>query len=99
MIVVSDTSGISGLAIVGYLPLLQQLYEQVFLPPAVANELIRGGSDDPRITQALSLDWIEIRQPTDRQLVETLEIDRNLDRRESEAIVLALELGARLDLE
>ena len=43
MIVVSDTSGISGLAIVGYLPLLQQLYERVFIPPAVANELIRGG--------------------------------------------------------
>lgn len=94
MIVVSDTSPLSGLAIVCHLPLLQQIYGQVVIPSAVADELRQGGADDLRIIQVLSLDWIEIKQPTDRQLVETLQTGHNLDRGESEAIVLALELTA-----
>lgn len=94
MIVVSDTSPLSGLAIVGYLPLLQQLYERVLIPSAVADELIRGGEDDDRISQVLSLSWIEVRQPNDLQQVALLETDCNLDRGEAQAITLALELGA-----
>ncbi len=94
MIIVSDTSPINGLAIVGYLSLLQQLYERVLIPPAVADELRRGGEDDSRIIDALSLDWIEVYQPRDYQLVETLQTEYNLDRGESEAIALALELNA-----
>jgi len=94
MIIVSDTSPLNGLAIVGYLPLLEQIYGRVLIPPAVADELARGGKDDPRITTVLSVDWIEVRQPTDRQRIESLRIERNLDRGESEAIVLALEVGA-----
>ena len=64
MIIVSDTSPLNGLVIVGYLPLLQQIYGRVLIPPAVANELKRGGENDSRITQVLSLDWIDICQPT-----------------------------------
>lgn len=94
MIIVSDTSPLNGLAIVGYLPLLQQIYGQVLIPPAVADELTRGSEDDGLIATVLSQDWIEVRQPSDRSAVESLQIDRNLDRGESEAIVLALELGA-----
>lgn len=58
MIVVSNTSPISGLAIVNYLSLLQQIYEQVFIPPAVADELRRGGEDDRRIALGLSFEAI-----------------------------------------
>nr|WP_026098344.1 DUF3368 domain-containing protein [Oscillatoria sp. PCC 10802] len=94
MIVVSDTSPLCGLAITGYLWLLQQLYGRVLIPPAVVDELRRGGEDDPRITGVLSLDWIEICQPRDILLVETLQTERNLDRGESEAIAIALELSA-----
>ncbi|GGA58241.1 DUF3368 domain-containing protein [Okeania sp. KiyG1] len=94
MIVVSDTSPLNGLVIVGHLPLLQQIYGQVLIPPAVADELKRGGEDDPRITQVLSQDWIKVCQPTNIQLVETLQTESNLDRGESEAIALAQELKA-----
>ena len=94
MIVVSDTSPLSSLAIIDYLSLLQQLYEQVLIPPAVADELARGGEDDDRITRVLSLDWIEVRQPTNLELITMLESDSHLDRGEAEAIVLALELSA-----
>ncbi|MGC9503819.1 DUF3368 domain-containing protein [Baaleninema sp.] len=94
VIVVSDTSVLSGLAIAEYLSLLQQLYGRVFVPPAVMDELRRGSEDDSRITAVLFLDWIEVSLPRDLQRVETLQRDRNLDRGESEAIVLALELQA-----
>jgi predicted nucleic acid-binding protein len=94
VIVVSDTSPLSGLAIAGHLSLLQQLYGQVVTPTAVAEELKRGGQEDARINQARSLAWIEVRQPIDRTLVETLQADHNLDRGEAEAIALALKLSA-----
>ena len=92
MIIVSDTSVLSGLAIVGQLNLLQQLYGQVLIPPAVVDELRRGGEDDQRITSVLVLEWIEVCQPSDRLLIEILQNEHNLDRGESEAISLALEL-------
>nr|WP_206071100.1 DUF3368 domain-containing protein [Nodosilinea sp. P-1105] len=94
VIVVSDTSPLSGLAIAGYLSLLEQIYDEVIIPVAVANELRRGGQDDPRITEVLALDWVEVQQPKNLALVETLQADQNLDRGESEAIALALELKA-----
>lgn len=78
MIIVSDTSPINGLAIVGYLWLLQQVYKRVLIPSAVADELKRGGEDDSRIIDALSLDWIEVYQPRDYQLTETLQTEYNL---------------------
>lgn len=55
MIVVSDTSPLSELAIVGKLSLLQALYGQIVILEAVASELGRGGHDDPRIAQVLTL--------------------------------------------
>ncbi|MEB3340567.1 DUF3368 domain-containing protein [Okeania sp.] len=94
MIVVSDTSPLNGLAIVEHLPLLQQIYGQVFIPPGVANELMQAGKDNLQIKQILSLDWIEVCQPTNIQLIETLQSNCNLDRGESEAIALALEIKA-----
>ena len=39
MIIVSDTSPLSNLAIVGYVSLLKEIYITVIIPQAVANEL------------------------------------------------------------
>ncbi len=94
MIVVSDTSPLSGLAIVGQLSLLRGLYGQIVIPAAVAEELARGGQDDARISQVLTLSWLEIRQPHDLSLISELRETYQLDRGESEAISLALELKA-----
>jgi hypothetical protein len=94
MIVVSDTSPLSGLAIAGYLGLLEQLYGRVLIPSGVWHELQRGGEDDPRITDVLGLDWIKVGDPTNQQLVNVLQTERHLDRGESEAIALALEVNA-----
>lgn len=94
MIVVSDTSPLSGLAIVGQLELLHVLYGQLVIPPAVASELRRGSQDDERIAQVLALDWVEVKTSENRQLVSELQSVYRLDRGESEAISLALDLGA-----
>ena len=94
MIVVSDTSPLSGLAIVGQLSLLHTLYGKIIIPTAVADELRRGGQDDPRIAQILTLSWLETKPPSDSRLVDELQTVYRLDRGESEAIALALELSA-----
>ena len=94
MIVISDTSPLSGLAIVGQLSLLQALYGQIVIPEAVASELRRGAQDDARIAQALALNWIETKSPTNTRLIDELQTVYKLDKGESEAISLALELKA-----
>jgi predicted nucleic acid-binding protein len=94
VIVISDTSPLSGLAIVGQLSLLQVLYGQIVIPEAVASELRRGGQDDPRIAQALTLSWIETKPSTNHRLIGELQTVYKLDKGEAEAISLALDLKA-----
>lgn len=94
MIVVSDTSPLSSLAVVGHLSLLQQIYGKVIVPTAVATELAATGAEDVRVTDVLTLTWIETQQVANQTLVETLQNERQLDLGESEAIALALELNA-----
>lgn len=94
MIVVSDTSSLSGLAIVGQLDLLRTLYGQLIIPPAVASELTRGSQDDARISQVLTLSWVQVKPVESRGLVDELKTVYKLDQGESEAIALALELKA-----
>jgi len=94
MIVVSDTSPISNLALVGNLDILQQLYGSIVIPQAVVQEI---AAVAPRLigTQdILALDWVHSRPITDQMLVASLELER--DRGEAEALVLAVELNADL---
>ena len=62
MIIVSDTSPLMNLAVIGQLQLLHQLYDTVLLPDAVWNELSSLRSQHPEITAVYRLSWIE-RQP------------------------------------
>lgn len=86
MIVVSDTSPLSNLAIVDRLFLLRDIYQTVVIPQAVAQELRNAKTVDQRIEAVLSLDWIEIRSARNMALVQALQIERLLDRGEAEAI-------------
>jgi len=94
VIIVSDTSPISNLIVVGYDRLLPQLFGTVIIPDAVYQELIANGNNHPVTQTVQTVDWLEVRSVTDEQQVEELEHDRNLDPGEANAIVLALELGA-----
>lgn len=94
MIIMSDTSPLSNLAIVGCLSLLQQIYNKVIIPQGVAEEL-RNASDEKKLIAAVfSLDWIEVIPAKNVELISVLRNDHKLDRGEAEAIALALELNA-----
>jgi predicted nucleic acid-binding protein len=94
VIVVSNTSAILNLAVVGQLSLLEQLYGMVIIPDAVSQELStvdlqRSVAAEMRIPL-----WIETQSVTNHQLVNSLLLE--LDAGEAEAIVLAVELHADL---
>lgn len=90
-IVVSDTSPIRALNYLELLDVLGQLFDRVFIPPAVVHEL----TQPPTRFVAVDVsqhDFIEVRAPQDRAQVERLL--QLLDSGESEALALALEVRA-----
>src|SRR2546423_12344461 len=86
MIVVSDTSPVSGLLIIDRLFILQKLYSQVIIPPSVYSELIK--SFEPHLLR--QHDWIVVRKTSLQDHVNKL--FQRLDLGEAEAITLSLEL-------
>ena len=86
MIVVSDTSPILNLSVIGRLDLLRDLYQEIVIPPAVVTELRRNR------VQHQSHRWLTLRQVTNRKLIDQLSL--RLDPGEAEALDLALELRA-----
>lgn len=86
--VVSNTSPVSGLALIGHLGLLGELYGKVLVPEAVSRELARTTSTPSLDAAVRSSAWIEVRPVSDRQLVRALQA--RLHSGESEAIALAL---------
>lgn len=87
-LVVSDTSPIRALDFLGQMPLLEQLFEKVLIPPAVRDEL---SSPLPKFSPVnLSrFDFVEVRKPRDARQVQ--QFMQTLDIGESEAIALAIE--------
>ncbi len=90
MIVVSDTSPLSYIHQIGRLSLLTSLYEDIIIPPAVADELQAA----PRLHETFDWSLVRIVPPESVRRVE--ELLNELDRGESEAIIVALEVGADL---
>ncbi|NJO39523.1 MAG: DUF3368 domain-containing protein [Cyanobacteria bacterium CRU_2_1] len=96
MIVISDTSAITNLAAIDQLRLLPLLYEQVIIPEAVYRELVDIEPPVPGSAEVQTTSWLEVRLIANREVVERLQSEVRLDAGESEAIALALELGADL---
>jgi uncharacterized protein len=94
MLVVSNTSPILNLAIVGQLELMYQQFETVQIPPAVLSELKvqedRPGSKE--IQAALKAGWIQVRAVNSLSSIKLLQ--QTLDKGEAEAIALAMEMQA-----
>lgn len=90
MIVVADTTPVNYLVLIGQIELLPALYDRVFIPTAVYQELQHSGT--PPVVRAWATQlpaWCEVYAPT-------FELDsglRELDAGERDAIRLALELG------
>ena len=92
MIVVSDTSALSNLALVDHLWLLEAIYQTVIIPDVVNSEL--AAASNPTISAILQLEWIQTQPLKDSHLANQLQQDRGLDAGEANAIALALELQA-----
>lgn len=88
--VVSDTSPFRALAHLGRIELLRDLFEAVAVPPAVAEELRCPPIGLP-LVEIRALEFVSMLAPRDLDRVRAL--GRTLDLGESEALVLALELG------
>lgn len=96
MRVVSNTSPVSNLAIVGHLDLLRRKYGRVVIPEAVRRELARLGHPEglTRIETALDEGWLAVEAVPDRRLLPLLRY--RIDEGESEAIELARQTDASL---
>ena len=92
MIIVSDTSALSNLALVEHLWLLEAIYQNVIIPDVVASEL--AAASNPAIPAILQLDWVQTKSLTQSQLANQLQQERGLDAGEANAIALALEIRA-----
>ena len=93
---VSDTSPILGLAVIGYLDLLQEQFGEIFIPQTVLAELkidanFKGASD---IRQMLTEGWLRVKEIQNKPLAQSLSLD--LHQGEAEAITLAIDLGINL---
>ncbi len=92
MIIISDTTPISELAKVNHLDLLPKIFGEVIIPQGVFQELQEG--QHPAATLVKDLSWLKVCVVQNRQEVEMLQQLFKLDLGESEAIVLAEEMGA-----
>lgn len=98
MPVVSNTSPLLSLAIIGRLSLLREQFSEVLIPPKVLEELrveeALPGSDALR--EAMHIGWLRVKEVDDRPFVHLLR--RDLDHGEAEAIALAKQLSANWTL-
>jgi len=88
---VVDSTPIIALALVGRLDLLQQLYGQIVIPPAVQREVLAGGPGAAGRTELDQATWIRVAPLQDARRAEMLS---DLDLGEAEVIALAQELDA-----
>jgi len=92
MKIVSNTSPLSNLAVIGELDLLQQIYPKILVPPVVRSELMQFSEIRPAIATLFTTGWLEVQVAQDFQLIWALE--QTLDPGEAAAIALATELKA-----
>ncbi|MGH9840115.1 MAG: DUF3368 domain-containing protein [Blastocatellia bacterium] len=93
MIVVSNTSPISNLALINHLHLLQHLYGQIFIPTGVQAELMK----EPSVAANVAASFNTFITPVivkNQPLLQSLLV--SLDRGEAEAIALTKELSGDL---
>jgi uncharacterized protein len=96
MIIVSNTSPLTNLAAIGQFDLLQKLYSQIHIPDGVWEELNKRGEKWPGSKEVADANWIH--QHTVKNNLWVSSLRRDLDKGESESIVLASELEADMIL-
>jgi predicted nucleic acid-binding protein len=92
-IVISNATPIIGLTLIRQLHLLQRLYVEVLIPPAVYAEVLAGGTGRPGFAELQRAPWIRMTPLQDPRRADLLS---DLDRGEAEVLALAQELDADL---
>jgi predicted nucleic acid-binding protein len=85
-VIIADSGPLIALSIIGQLELLRQLYQQVWIPPAVWDEVVVQGRGLPDAESVGRLSWLEIHTPNASSLPALMIL---MDRGEAEAIALA----------
>ncbi len=96
MRVVSNSSPLINLAIIGKLSLLETFFSTVWIPNAVWHECVIEGAGKPGVDAIKEAKFLKRSVPKDAALLRLLQ--RELDAGESEALVLAIEMQADLIL-
>lgn len=94
MIIVSNTSPVVNLYVIGQLEILKILFKEIIIPEAVYNEIVIYGYGKPGSKELGNIEWIKTRKVKDRNLVKAL--SNELDKGEAESIALAVESKADL---
>jgi len=97
MTVISNTTPLIGLSLLGRFDLLKSLFNEIVIPSAVYKELVvqgagRVGANE--IANGVNDGWVHVKDVPSTPILVTLKVD--LDEGESEAIALALEQQADL---
>jgi len=71
MLIVSNTSPLSNLAVIGEISILQQIYPKILIPPIVYTELINFPKIQPTIASLVNLGWLELQAPKNLQFIQT----------------------------
>jgi predicted nucleic acid-binding protein len=96
VIVVIDSTVLIGLAKLGKIPLLKQIFSKVSIPEEVFKEVVERGKDKIGSKLIMESRWIETKAVKDKTQVSFLM--GSLDRGEAEVLALARELEANLIL-
>jgi predicted nucleic acid-binding protein len=94
VVIVSNTSPLMNLAVIGRLDLIERLYVSVNIPDAVAGELATALPEQFNSQAIKKISWLTVHSVMNRQMTESLLLD--LDAGEAEAIALSTELKAGL---
>src|SRR5947209_5744739 len=96
-LIVADTGPVNYLVLIGYVEILPQLFDNVFMPAAVRNELT--DEETPSVVRewiTMPPDWLQVRSVLTS---DDGDVDlQRLDEGEKAAITLAVFLGADLVL-
>lgn len=92
MIVVSNSTPLIGLAKIGKLQLLKELFGAIYIPQSVYDEVVTNAKGRPGAEEVGQASWILTRSVSDSKKVDYLRVD--LDAGEAEALILAEELRA-----
>ena len=94
MVVVSDTTTLSNLLLIGHIDLLQKLYGSISIPTAVRDELRNLVSHRTQVDQFLNQPWVAVHSIGQKEYA--LLLRQQLDIGEAEAIALVVEMNADL---